>query len=95
MNARALKRWLHVDTSALAPTEHEQRGQVITASSVLTTVYTMRDELAALWQRSNASKDELVRQLEDWCRRAETSGIDALEAFSRRLRSYRSNSYMP
>ena len=94
INARALKRWLHVDTSALAPTEHEQRGRVITASSVLTTVYTMRDELAALWQRSTASKDELVRELEDWCRRAETSGIEALEAFSRRLRGYRSNSLM-
>ena len=95
VNARALKRWLHVDTSALAPTEHAQRGQVITASSVLTTVYTMRDELAAVWQRSAASKDELVHQLEDWCRRAEASGIEALEAFSRRLRSYRSNSFVP
>ena len=62
---------------------------------MLTTVYTMRDELAAVWQRSTASKDQLVHQLEDWCRRAEASGIDALEAFARRLRSYRSNSFMP
>jgi stearoyl-CoA desaturase (delta-9 desaturase) len=91
VNARTVKRWLQVDTSALAQSEHDQRGQVIKASSVLATVYTMREELAALWQRSTASKEQLVHELEDWCRRAEASGIGALQAFSRRLRSYRSN----
>jgi stearoyl-CoA desaturase (delta-9 desaturase) len=48
----------------------------------------MRDELAALWERSSASKHELLRQLQDWCRRAESSGVAALVEFSRRLRSY-------
>jgi stearoyl-CoA desaturase (delta-9 desaturase) len=48
----------------------------------------MRQELTALWQRSSASKEQLVRQLEDWCRRAEASGIVALQDFSRRLRCY-------
>lgn len=90
VNAHATKRWLHVDTSALPQQEHEQRGQLIKASRVLATVYTMRDELAALWQRSTLSKEQLVLDLEDWCRRAEASGIEALHAFSRRLRSYRS-----
>ena len=84
----ALKRWLHSDTSTLPATEREQRERVLKASSVLATVYTMREELAALWQRSTASKEQLVHQLEDWCRRAETSGIDGLKTFSRRLRSY-------
>ena len=91
VNAAALKRWLHVDTSALPHNEHEQRVQVIKASTVLATVYTMREELAGLWQRSAASTEQLVRELEDWCRRAEASGIGALEGFSKRLRSYRSN----
>ena len=84
----ALKRWLHIDTSALPPTEREQRARVLQASTRLATVYTMRDELAALWQRSSASKEQLVHQLEDWCRRAEASGIEALQTFSRRLRCY-------
>ena len=48
----------------------------------------MRHELAALWERSNASKEQLVRQLQDWCRRAEASGIAPLVDFSERLRSY-------
>jgi stearoyl-CoA desaturase (delta-9 desaturase) len=85
---RALKRWLHSDTNALPATEREHRERVLKASTVLTTVYTMREELTALWQRSAASKEQLVHQLEDWCRRAEASGIEALQRFSRRLRSY-------
>src|SRR5688500_1720486 len=85
---RAMKRWLHNDTSALPQNERDERERVLKASSKLATVYTMRDELAALWQRSTASKEQLVHQLEDWCRRAEASGIDALRAFSQRLRCY-------
>jgi stearoyl-CoA desaturase (delta-9 desaturase) len=84
----ALKRWLHIETSALPQTEREERDRVLKASTKLTTVYTMRDELAALWQRSAASKEQLVHQLEDWCKRAEASGIEALQNFSRRLRCY-------
>jgi len=83
-----LKRWLHLDADALPQNEREQREQVLKASSRLATVYTMRDELAALWKRSTASKEQLVHQLEDWCRRAEASGIEALQAFSRQLRCY-------
>jgi stearoyl-CoA desaturase (delta-9 desaturase) len=48
----------------------------------------MRRELIALWERSAASQDYLVRQLQDWCRRAEASDIRTRADFSRRLRSY-------
>jgi stearoyl-CoA desaturase (delta-9 desaturase) len=41
-----------------------------------------------LWDRSSASKEQLLRQLQDWCRRAEASGIAPLVDFSHRLRSY-------
>ena len=49
---------------------------------------TMREELIQLWQKSSATKEQLVKQLEDWCRRAELSGIAALQDFSRTLRRY-------
>jgi stearoyl-CoA desaturase (delta-9 desaturase) len=48
----------------------------------------MRHELVALWERSSASKEQLLRQLQDWCRRAEASGVAPLVDFSQRLRSY-------
>ncbi|HEY9446960.1 MAG TPA: fatty acid desaturase [Burkholderiales bacterium] len=83
-----LKRWLHIDASALPEVERLRRAEVVGASKTLTTVYTMRDELTAIWKRSTASKEQLVRQLDDWCRRAEGSGIEALQEFSRRLRCY-------
>ena len=63
--------------------------KVPTVSKTLDTVYTMRDELATIWKRSTASKEQLVRQLEDWCRRAEESGIAALRDFSVKLRAVR------
>ncbi|MSQ89573.1 MAG: acyl-CoA desaturase, partial [Betaproteobacteria bacterium] len=47
-----------------------------------------RDELTALWMRSSASPEQLLKQLQDWCHKAETSGVPSLVAFSHRLRSY-------
>ena len=44
----------------------------------------MRQDLAALWSSSTTSKEQLVKQLENWCRRAEETirsefgSIDAL-----------------
>jgi len=54
----------------------------------LQTMQAMRRELVALWGRSMASSEQLVMQLQDWCRRAESSGIGPLVAFSQRLRCY-------
>ena len=48
----------------------------------------MREELTALWARSNATREQLLQQLQDWIARAEQSGIRQLEDFSQRLRRY-------
>lgn len=48
----------------------------------------MKTELAALWERSSLSVEQLVARLEDWCRRAEASGFAALRELSLRARSY-------
>ena len=83
-----IRRMLHMDAAALPATDRDQLHEAVSNSKVLATVYTMRQELTALWQRSSASKEQLVRQLEDWCARAEASGIIPLQEFSRRLRCY-------
>ncbi len=88
VDSARLRRWLHIDAAALPEKELAERAQVISQSNVLSTVYTMRDELAGVWQRSTASKEQLVHKLEDWCRRAEHSGIVPLQEFSKRLRCY-------
>ncbi|MEK6735031.1 MAG: fatty acid desaturase [Pseudomonadota bacterium] len=83
-----LKRWVLADSKTLLDHEREKLNQVLSNAKTLDKVYTMREELAAIWQRSTASKDDLVKQLEDWCRKAEESGIEVLRAFSQRLRCY-------
>ncbi|HYC45602.1 MAG TPA: fatty acid desaturase [Burkholderiales bacterium] len=85
---RALKRWLRMGSPALAESERQVLESILSASTRLATVFRMRDELAAIWQRSTATTEHLVQQLEAWCRRAEASGIDALQDFSRQLRCY-------
>jgi stearoyl-CoA desaturase (delta-9 desaturase) len=83
-----LKAWLHLDTSVLPEPERARLSETVKSNRVLATVHSMREELTQIWARSSASRDQLVRQLDDWCKRAEASGIDALEQFSRRLRCY-------
>ncbi|MHB1299339.1 MAG: DesA family fatty acid desaturase [Burkholderiales bacterium] len=83
-----VRKWLHLDAQELDEASRVKLGAALEGSPALKTVYTMRQELEALWQRSAASKEHLVRQLEDWCHKAESSGIAQLKAFSRRLRSY-------
>ncbi len=83
-----VRKWLHLDAQELDEASRAKLGVALEGSPALKTVYTMRQELEALWQRSAASKEHLVRQLEDWCHKAEASGIAQLKAFSRRLRSY-------
>jgi stearoyl-CoA desaturase (Delta-9 desaturase) len=84
---RSLKRAL-LRGQALAGAERARLSEALKKSRALATAIAMRQELSALWDRSSASKEQLLRQLQDWCRRAEASGIAPLMDFSLRLRSY-------
>ena len=83
-----LNRWVLADSKTLKEDERAKLSLVLSKTTTLDKVYTMREELMSVWQRSTSTKDELVKQLEDWCRRAEESGIEVLQNFSRRLRCY-------
>jgi stearoyl-CoA desaturase (delta-9 desaturase) len=67
-----------------AALEREHRAD----PGTLQTLSAMRSELSTLWERSMATREQLVERLEDWCRRCEASGIAALAQFGRRLRRY-------
>jgi stearoyl-CoA desaturase (delta-9 desaturase) len=84
---RSLRRAL-LRGQAVAGAESGRLTEALKNCRALATVISMRDELLALWDRSTASKEQLLRQLQDWCRRAEASGIAPLVDFSQRLRSY-------
>lgn len=84
----SVKYLLQRDARGLPEKERAALEQTLHSSAVLSTIYSMRQELIDLWSRSAASKEQLVKLLEDWCRRAEQSGVGALREFSRVLRRY-------
>ena len=83
-----LRQWFQSDAHALPASDQERLASTLERSSALKTIYAMRQELAALWDRSNDSREQLLLRLQDWCHRAEASNIVALQNFSRSLRSY-------
>jgi stearoyl-CoA desaturase (delta-9 desaturase) len=79
---------LESSETTLREADRAKLANALPKSRALQTMVSMRHDLAALWERSSAPREQLVRQLQDWCRRAEASGIRPLVEFSQRLRSY-------
>lgn len=89
VSLKQIKHWLHKDADELQEQQKQVLNQTLTRNARLHTLYALKHELAAIWERSAASQDQLLKSLEEWCHRAEASGIQALEEFSQRLRCYR------
>ncbi|HWU97472.1 MAG TPA: fatty acid desaturase [Oxalicibacterium sp.] len=85
---RSARKLLHREPTQLQEPHKEQLTTLFAHSKPLQTMHEMRVELGAIWERSHATRDQLLHQLQDWCARAEASGITALREFSLRLRSY-------
>lgn len=82
------RQWLHLDDAQIPAEQRAALDETLKDSRVLGTVYAFRQDLAALWERSTLTTEQMVKQLEDWCQRAEASDIIPLQQFSRRLRAY-------
>ncbi len=81
-------RWLHRDEDKIP---HDLKPHVANAcaqSAVLAKLVAMREELRQLWTRT-VSADQLVVDLQAWCKKAEESGIAALQDFALKLRAVR------
>ncbi|BDI07519.1 DesA family fatty acid desaturase [Sphaerotilus microaerophilus] len=86
---RLALRWLHRDVEKIPAALRAQVDSACGQSAALTKLVTMREELRALWTRTNVSAEQLVVDLQAWCRRAEDSGIAGLQEFARTLRAVR------
>ena len=84
---RLARRWLHRDDDKIPHGVKEQVLAARAAHPVLDKLVTMREELRQLWTRTNVSAEQLAADLQAWCRRAEDSGIAALQEFSLKLRA--------
>jgi len=86
---KAAQRWLHRDEENIPQDLHLHMAGARAASPALDKLVTMREELRQLWTRTNVSAEQLVGDLQAWCRRAEESGIAELRNFSISLRAAR------
>jgi len=91
LEARFLKssrKLMQREPAKLEASHKQQLVELFQHSKALETMHQMRVELGAIWERSHSTRDQLLQQLQDWCARAEASGIKSLQDFSLRLRSY-------
>ncbi len=84
---RLAQAWLHRDEDRIPQGVKPSLAKALADSPQLTKLVAMREELRALWTRTNVSAEQLVADLQAWCRQAEESGIAALQEFSLKLRA--------
>jgi stearoyl-CoA desaturase (delta-9 desaturase) len=85
---KSSRKLMQREPAKLELSQKEQLVELFQHSKALETMHNMRVELGAIWERSHHTRDQLLHQLQDWCNRAEASGIKALQEFSLRLRTY-------
>ncbi len=86
-NMRLARRWLHRDADKIPTHVKAQVESVCDHSPALAKLVDMREELRSLWTRTNVSAEQLVADLQAWCKKAEESGISALQEFALKLRA--------
>jgi stearoyl-CoA desaturase (delta-9 desaturase) len=86
---RAAKAWLHRDFENVPMAEQAKLQLARAAVPALDLMVVMREELRVMWQSRTHTQEQLVLDLQNWCHRAEASGVAALQEFSRRLRAVR------
>lgn len=84
---RLASRWLHRDEDKIPQDVKALVARTAAGTPALAKLVAMREELRQLWTRTNVSAEQLVADLQVWCRKAEESGIAALQEFSLKLRA--------
>ncbi|MGZ5204383.1 MAG: DesA family fatty acid desaturase [Caldimonas sp.] len=86
-NMLVARRWLHRDDDKIPQAVKEQVAEAVALSPYLAKLVAMREELRQLWTRTGVSAEQLVADLQAWLKKAEESGIAALQEFALRLRA--------
>jgi len=86
---QAVKRWLHRDEQHVPEAIRPAISQVLHDNAVLQTMAQMREELREFWSNTKHTPAQLAAALQQWCAKAEASGIAPLREFSLTLRAVR------
>ena len=76
------------EAAQLDETRHQLLQQALERNDRLKTVYAMKQKLMDIWNRRATTQEHLIQALQEWCREAEATGIEALRNFSQKLRTY-------
>ncbi len=74
--------------SLLSPRATSCLETLLARFEALRIVYDYRQSLQEIWLKTATSQKELIEALQQWCKQAEASGVDALRQFSEQLKSY-------
>lgn len=85
---RRVRKLLVRDASLIDQTGQQQLDGVLQKHRSLEVVYQYRLKLQSIWAKSTASQKELLEALQEWCRQAEATGIEALREFVKHLKGY-------
>jgi stearoyl-CoA desaturase (delta-9 desaturase) len=83
-----VKRLLRKEEALLNDKYRQQLADLLAQNEMMEKVYKMKQELQLVWKKRSASRDELLKAMQDWCKEAEESGIRALEEFAHSMRQY-------
>ncbi len=85
---RQARRLLLQSGATVEPQTKAALEQAFRLSERLRTVHEFRQHLVRIWQREGDESDSVLASLQEWCARAERSGIESLERFSKGLKGY-------
>ena len=76
------------EDSLLSERHRKQLSKLMENNETMETLYRLRRDLQDVWKKRSASREELLSELQAWCKQAEESGIRALQEFSMTLKQY-------
>lgn len=82
------KRLMAREDSLLSERHRKQLSKLMENNETMETLYRLRRDLQDVWKKRSASREELLSELQAWCKQAEESGIRALQEFSMTLKQY-------
>jgi stearoyl-CoA desaturase (Delta-9 desaturase) len=81
-------RLLRRQEKLLSPKASTRLQELLSRYEKLKLVYTYKQSLQSIWTKTASSQKELIDALQQWCKQAEESGLDVLNAFANELKGY-------
>jgi len=82
------KRLLSSDDILIDEAGRKDLELALADSKTLETVYAFRKQLQEIWMKTADTHEQLLQALQEWCQRAEATGIQALQDFAHSLKNY-------